>query len=263
VLVGDYNVPIYAQWKFGKGMVGSFMCDLNGTWSSDLITSDSGKQLILNMVNALMPMEEIKPNEFNVEIKEGNYINQLSVYADLDEGERIEGTISSVDGNINISLNSVEQTEENTSDECYITVALSATNNYSRSTFIIKRAGIYQVTLNKLNAAGEVLATYQTYKQFSYSEEYNIALEQTETDIIASMYSLAEKGNGNVIVDLENPLEIFENFVTAINMTYDPTMILIIIAICLFLLDVAVRKFKFKWIHELIADYRNKKSSNQ
>jgi Rieske Fe-S protein len=122
---------------------------------------------------------------------------------------------------------------------------------------------VYLITLNKLNAAGEVLATYQTYKQFSYSEEYNIALEQTETDLVASMYSLAEKGNGNVIVDLDNPLEIFENFVTSINQVYDPSMILIIIAICLFLLDVAVRKFKFKWIHELIADYKNKKSSNQ
>lgn len=28
VLAGEF-VPIYAQWKYGEGMVGSFMCDLS------------------------------------------------------------------------------------------------------------------------------------------------------------------------------------------------------------------------------------------
>ena len=42
----------------GKGMVGSFMCDLNGVWSSDFLSEDgSGKTFILNVVSALMPTE--------------------------------------------------------------------------------------------------------------------------------------------------------------------------------------------------------------
>jgi len=35
-------------------------------------------------------------------------------------------------------------------------------------------------------------------------------------------------------------------------------MALIIAAIVLFLLDVAVRKFKFKWIHEIIRERKEK-----
>ena len=35
ILAGDYNVPLYAQWKFGAGSVGSFMCDLSGSGWSD------------------------------------------------------------------------------------------------------------------------------------------------------------------------------------------------------------------------------------
>lgn len=64
ILVGDYNVPVYAQWKFGKGMVGSFMCDLNGTWSSDFMDDKNGKQFIYNVVNNLMPTQSIRPNDF-------------------------------------------------------------------------------------------------------------------------------------------------------------------------------------------------------
>ena len=36
-----------------------------------------------------------------------------------------------------------------------------------------------------------------------------------------------------------------------------------IVAIVLFLLDVAVRKFKFKWIHEIIADKKEKRLARE
>ena len=52
-VLGTKYVPIYAQWKFGKGTVGSFLCDLNGTWSKDFIESETGKQIIINIVEAL------------------------------------------------------------------------------------------------------------------------------------------------------------------------------------------------------------------
>ena len=40
--------------------------------------------------------------------------------------------------------------------------------------------------------------------------------------------------------------------------TADPRIVMLIIAIVLFVLDVAVRKFKFKWIHELVRDRKAK-----
>ena len=45
VLEGEYT-PIYSQWQYGKGRVGTFACDLNGTWSEDFISSDEGKVII-------------------------------------------------------------------------------------------------------------------------------------------------------------------------------------------------------------------------
>jgi hypothetical protein len=43
---------------------------------------------------------------------------------------------------------------------------------------------------------------------------------------------------------------------------YDPRVPLIIIALVLFLLDIAVRKFKWKWIHELVRARKEKLAKN-
>ena len=45
--------PLYAQWSYGKGKVGSFMCDLNGNWSSDFLNSEEGAELLNNIIIAL------------------------------------------------------------------------------------------------------------------------------------------------------------------------------------------------------------------
>lgn len=53
ILVGEYDVPIYAQWGYGEGKVGSFMCDLGGEWSTEFINSDVGKKILYNIVSYL------------------------------------------------------------------------------------------------------------------------------------------------------------------------------------------------------------------
>ena len=71
---------------------------------------------------------------------------------------------------------------------------------------------------------------------------------------------LAERAGGSVISDLEDPVEVFEGFITELPRMFDPRPLFIILAIVLFLLDIAVRKFKFKWPHEIIRDYKAKKN---
>lgn len=58
VLTGEYGVPIYAQWKYGKGSVGSFACDLNGTWSSAFMVDKNGVKFIYNIIDGLFPTEK-------------------------------------------------------------------------------------------------------------------------------------------------------------------------------------------------------------
>lgn len=265
ILTGNYSVPLYAQWKYGKGMVGSFMSDLNGTWSGGFLegtdaagnADESGRTFLLNVINNLMPTENIRPNDISISLKENNYTNSMSVYAGLMGGESVSGTIAEVNGEErSISLN---QTGGN--GDFYVTVALDATNNYSRCNFVVKKGGIYKITLIKNHADG-TKSEFVTYKTFSYSEEYDFSAGDEET-VKNLMDDLAKNGNGSAIADLEDPSEVFATFVTELSRSFDPRWLFAIIIIIAFLLDIAVRKFKFKWPHEIIRDAKAKKAEGK
>ena len=268
ILMGNFDVPVYAQWKYGKGTVGSFMCDLNGTWSADFLTETaanqgSGIQFIRNVVNAIMPMESVRDSQITVNISQDNYTNQLSVFTTLGEGESVVGYLLNVadPGAEAISLNAVTQAPEGKKLEslaCYVTSSLGAANNFSRCRFVIKQPGVYELTLKKVDANGNVLAEYRTYRPFSFSEEYDLVEIPTNAELADSLALLAQNGGGAVIEKNDDPIEVFANFVTAIQKTFDPRYLFMILALILFLADVAVRKFKFKWPHELIRAHREK-----
>ena len=74
------------------------------------------------------------------------------------------------------------------------------------------------------------------------------------------MSDMALDGDGETLTD---GWQVFENLVTAFDRAYDPRVLFAILIIVFFLLDVAVRKFKFKWPHEIIRDYKEKKKLAQ
>ena len=165
-----------------------------------------------------------------------------------------------------VSLNEVTAgTSEELRDViCYVEVPLSASNNYSRCDFIVRGTGTYKIVLTKYDKNGNIVkengedVIVELYKSFGHSEEYD-----TNVDITAvkeNLSYLAQRADGTVIENLEDPAEVFEGFVTAIPHVYDPRMMFMVMAIVLFLMDIAVRKFKFKWPHELIRAYKEKKN---
>ena len=181
----------------------------------------------------------------------------MSVYAGLMGGESVSGTIAEVNGEErSISLN-----QSGGNGDFYVTVALDATNNYSRCNFVVKKGGIYKITLIKNHADG-TKSEFVTYKTFSYSEEYDFSAGDEET-VKNLMDDLAKNGNGSAIADLEDPSEVFATFVTELSRSFDPRWLFAIIIIIAFLLDIAVRKFKFKWPHEIIRDAKAKKAEGK
>jgi len=233
------HVPIYAQWKFGKGMVGSFMCDLNGTWSSDFISSTTGEMIVDNIITGLFPTTNIKPSSVSLSVSEENYYNKLSIFADVADGESILVTVK-------------DMTQDGIVTQ---TLSPSATDGFSRLTIAIKNPGVHQILVEKKDAQGNVIASASTYKAFSYSQEYNAFIDQDGA--IKLLDDIAASGNG---VTIKNAYEVFENVVKYLHRVIDPRIVFMIIALCAFLLDIAVRKFKFKWPHEIIRDYKAKKA---
>ena len=74
------------------------------------------------------------------------------------------------------------------------------------------------------------------------------------------MAALAQNGGGNVI---EDPVQIFASFEKTIRKTYDPLLPFAIISIVFILLSIAVRKFKFKWLHEIIRERKEMKQHGE
>ena len=168
----------------------------------------------------------------------------MSVYTKVQDNESIELEITSPNAN-------GELTETRT-------VKPSAEEGYSRIAFSITQPGVHLLTVKKLDADGNVLATTSMYKAFAYSEEYNMFYEAEDGKNL--MTDLASGGQGKVI---DESREIYTEIAKTLKRTYDPRIPFIITALVLFLLDIAVRKFKFKWIHEIIRDRKAKKLLTQ
>ena len=266
LLTGEFNVPLYAQWKYGNGMVGSFMSDVYGLYSADFMSDQNGSTFLKNVIKNLTPTKNIRDNDIKLNLYENNYSNSLSILTGFNEGEYLKGTIRYDDselGTVEVPLNI---TQEDMSKETlrkssvYVTGAMNEANNYSRCKFVIKKPGTYTIEIVKYNENGEVVGKNSIYKTLAYSKEYEV-FNENNVNNKELLDTIAKYGKGILVEDLDDPHSIIDSFETVIYKEFDPRYLFSIIIIVLFLLDVAVRKFKFKWPHEIIKKYREKKGS--
>ena len=236
VILSAKYTPVYTSWKYGEGRVGTFACDLSGTWSADFIDTEVGTQLLRNMLNALKPTRNIRIKNIDVELEGENYKTQLNVYTDLLEGETIDVTVVSPMG-------------DGSSGTTSQTITVGYNDSYTKIHFNVTTAGIHEITATKKSATGEILATAVEYKALGYSKEYDAFRDVKEAETL--MIELADGGRGNVVTD---PWQIYDSAALYVHKVIDPTIAFIISVIALFLLDIAVRKFKWKWPHEIIRD---------
>lgn len=242
VLKGDY-VPIYAQWKYGKGNVGSFLSALNEEWSSAFMNDETGKTIVKNIVDNIFPMEEVRADAIEYVLKTDNYTTQLNVYASHPES-LVEIEVRPVSAELVNQIGS--------------TVPVNAAESNRRFTFEIRNPGLYEIKIRELDEQAQPVSEIVLYQTFSYSEEYN-AFPQKKPIGKDLLLLLASDGDGNEVLD---PVDVFMNFRKTLDREYDPRILFLILAIVCVLLDIAVRKFKFKWPHELIRERKQRKAEN-
>ena len=237
-LIHDY-VPIYAEWQLGEGRVGSFLSDLSGNWSKNFVTDSVGIQLVKNISESLAPTKELEPDQMDLIVRtsEDNYSTRLDVYTKLEEGGSVAVTVRPL--------------SEAAIDRYNGTVPVTSLGDNVGFDLESTCGGLYRILVEKKDAEGNTTADLVLYKTFSYSEEYDAFRDAEEGN--ALLVSLADSGNGTVITD---PVEAYAGFVKTYPKQTDPRMVFLILAIVCILLDVAVRKFKFKWPHELIREHR-------
>ncbi len=286
VLTDRYNAPVYAYWNYGRGKVGSLMCDLKGTSNSysapsysiterkqtesgqykdvtttynGIFASENGQRIIYGIVRELMPDTRLIAGELDLRLNEENYINSLNLYStvDTENGDKIDAFITKENDVLfeKVSLMSAGKNESGV----YVTSPFSMANLFSRCSFVVSQPGVYKITVTVTRANG-VTKTTELFKTFSYSEEYDMFPDdRVATDADNLLSTIADRGDGVVITTIKRLGNVFVNFDPTVKHDYDPRVLFLIISVIALLIDVAVRKFKFKWLHEIIREKRKEK----
>jgi len=140
ILTGIYDVPIYAQWDYGKGTVGSFMCDLNGTFSENLLKDGNGVLLLNKIICGTSPMK-IEKIENNI-TTENSPTECIAFKTAFVSGGTLELILKDENGLIVQSIVLYEEVDLETVLE-----------------FVVSKIGNYTLKYNQKNIAGNIIST--------------------------------------------------------------------------------------------------------
>lgn len=219
VLDYDGN-PIYAEWTVGDGKVASFLCDLEGNWSSRYFTDEEGIRFLANSVNSVLAKTQIGLQPVSIDFSVNNFTAQAEI------------TVNSGSGSITAVMIGPDGAED--------TLTLQGLSDTRYATaFKMSDPGVYTVYVTRNNGGTE--EKYYAYTAFSYSQEYSAF--GNDTEYFEFMQALSSEGGGSLLFSAEN---LFGGAAEMTSANYDPMLVFLIIVCVLFLADITVRKFKIK-----------------
>lgn len=213
--------PLYVQWNYGSGRVGSFTADLRGSDSEYLFESEDGKQLIRNMVSGVIRTDG-NVTALQVETVKGNQTATVDITVPLEGRESLQVTALMPDG-----------------QEQPVETVLTTKGTYQGS-LDISQPGVYTITVTHLDADGSLLDFTQKNLASAYSKEYNAFSMESGEELLLQ---IGETSGGKMSYTLANVL-LFEG--RLIEQAINPTVPILIVILLLFLADIAVRKFRLK-----------------
>lgn len=243
ILSSNNDEPVLAAWEYGIGRAVSFTSDITGEWSSNYINWDHGPQLFKNMVYYTIPNYS---GEGILDIYQEGSVAKVEFYNDsIGKEGKINGIYTDEEGNTgNFELLQTEPGK--------YTAEVPLTD-----------LGFYNFSVRE-EVNGEVKNNYNGAFAMQFSEEYKFNENNEKLD------GVIKETNGGLITTPEEVfIGKFENSYKIINLT-NP---LLLIALLLFLLDVAYRRlnlvFDFKFIKrfineklEIIKDEKSDKAKN-
>ena len=155
ILMGEYS-PIYTQWNYGNGKVGTFACDLNGTWSSDFINSPVGAVFINNIMNDISMEQHIVSGGADSVIEGVNSDTALNVSMYFDVGEYVEVSL------IPASANGESEGETKT--------VIGKANKDAKLSFTVSEKGLYEIRAEKKDENGVTLSSFVIQMELGASE---------------------------------------------------------------------------------------------
>lgn len=231
VLTSDQEDPILTVWQYGLGKTAAWNSDISGIWSSNYVVWEKNIKLWQNLIN--WTIEKYREDDLIIEteLQGGKGIISLTNKVNSDELET-KATI------VTPSLESRE-----------VTLYPTAPGQYSGS-FDITETGAYIIkTLQQKD--GEVLSAASTGLSVQYSPEYRIQPDKGYLD------RLVKEAAG---VYVEKPEDVYKGDMKDIFGVRDLTQVLLILALILFMFDIALRRLNLPltWLEDKILWLKSK-----
>ncbi len=226
-LYADKNRPLYLQWGYGTGRAASFLSDLNGRWSSGWFQADEGRRVILSMIESLLA-DEYRNAAIRVSLERGGAESVLRVTsADAVDGQTFTADITAPDASQ------------------YTVVLTPMGDGVFERGIPITGFGKYGIILRQYDAEGALLSTLNTAATVSWSAEYEAF---TKTEDLGLLWELCALTGGTVWENVEQMLDVsLEKFFVK----YDPKLPMAMVVFFAMLMDIVIRKVKFKRVRRL------------
>ena len=229
ILSSNRDEPILAVRQYGIGKTVSFTSDIDGSFSKNYLTWEYGPQLIKNIVYYAIPSYG----------EEGH----LSITQDGNEA-KVEYYNDNVDSNTKVT--GVYNGEDGTQGE--FTLTQSEPGKFEANV-PLSELGFYNFNIRQQDGE-KITSTYKGAFALKYSDEYKFNTNSVKLD------SLVSETDGSFI---NKPEEVFEGKLEKEYKKINLTNLLLILALILFLFDIAYRRLNLDFSKYIKIGIRNKK----
>lgn len=237
LLATEEGNPLFAVWDYGIGRVASFMSDLTGNWSSELLASEVGQILTTRMVTTTVA-DAHNDSSLSVELAMGGNTTGLTVTTLSDvAGDTLALSVASPDGSSEIY--SLTETAPGVF-EGYIPTAT---------------AGVYNMTMVQYDADGNAVDYLEKSLAISYSAEYDAFAEDGD-GLLAALCSFSD---GIVSSDTDKLSKVDMKDILLVK---SPLIPLGIIAAILAIIDIVIRMLRWKDVKDMLIRFKKRKLTN-
>lgn len=233
ILASEKDDPVLIRWQYGLGKTVAWTSDLSGKWAGNWPQWGNWSPLWNDIVTWTLPQYQKQSFQVSKEI----------------EGNEVTLSVAAADNNPS-SLNAKLVSE--TGEEVPFELQPKAPGEYQGS-FEASESGVYFLQITEQQNE-KVIGSFKTGVVVPYSQEY--AFKPTNDHLIKE---IASAGGGQVIKSLDNVFS--SEDLPARYDRQDLFYLLLTIALLLFMLDVAVRRFRinFAFVNKLGSSFKNKR----
>lgn len=228
ILSSNRDEPILAVRQYGIGKTVSFTSDIDGSWSKNYLTWEYGPQLIKNIVYYSIPTYG---EEGHLSITQDGNEAKVEFYNDnITSNTKVTGVYNGEDGS-----------------EGEFTLTQSEPGKFEAN-IPLSELGFYNFSIRQQEGE-DITSTYKGAFALKYSDEYKFNTNSVKLD------SLVSETKGSFINKVE---EVFEGKLEKEYKKINLTNPLLIIALFLFLFDIAYRRLNLDFSRYFKIKDRNK-----